>query len=61
MQVPYKWLRDRLSEPSTYRGLTWLLTAVGITVSPALAGAIAAAGMAVVGIIDSIKADHKNL
>jgi len=60
MEIPYKWIRDRLSEPSTYRGITWLLTAVGITVNPPLAAAIAAVGMAAVGIIDAIKADEKN-
>ena len=60
MKVPYKWIRARLSEPSTYRGITWLLTAVGITVNPPLAAAIAAVGMAAVGIIDAIKADEKN-
>ena len=60
MDIPYKWIRARLSEPSTYRGITWLLTAIGITVNPPLAAAIAAVGMAAVGIIDAIKADEKN-
>ena len=60
MKVPYKWIRARLSEPSTYRGLTWLLTAAGITVNPPLAAAIAAVGMGVVGLIDAMKVDEKN-
>ena len=60
MKVPYKWIRARLSEPSTYRGLTWLLTAAGITINPPIAAAIAAVGMGVVGVIDALKADSKN-
>ena len=54
------WLMDRGNEPSTWRGLTWILTAVGITINPPLAAAIAAVGMAAVGIIDALKADEKN-
>ena len=61
MKIPYDWIKERLSEPSTYRGITWLLTAVGITVNPPLAAAIAAIGMAAVGIIDALKVDSKNL
>ena len=60
MKIPIEWIKARLSEPSTYRGLTWLLTAVGITVNPPLAAAIAAIGMAAVGLIDALKADEKN-
>ena len=60
MKIPIEWIKARLSEPSTYRGLTWLLTAVGITVNPPLAAAIAAIGMAAVGLIDAVKKDEKN-
>ena len=60
MKIPYEWVKARLSEPSTYRGIAWLLTAVGITVNPPLAAAIAAIGMAAVGLIDALKADEKN-
>lgn len=45
------WVLNRLQEPSTWRGLVWLLTAAGLTVSPDLAAAIAAAGMALAGLI----------
>jgi hypothetical protein len=41
----------RLKEASTWRGFVYLLTALGVTVSPALAEAIIAAGMAVAGVI----------
>jgi len=60
MKVPIDWIRERLTEPSTYRGLTWLLTAAGITVSPSIAAAIAAIGMAAVGLIDALTVDEKN-
>ena len=59
MKIPVEWLIARGQEASTWRGLTWLLTAAGITINPPLAAAIAAVGMAVVGIIDSIKEDKK--
>lgn len=45
------WILSRLQEPSTWRGLVWLLTAAGMTVSPELAAGIVAAGMAVAGLI----------
>ena len=60
MKIPYEWISARLSEPSTYRGLVWLLTAAGITINPPVAAAIAAVGMAAVGIIDAVKKDEKN-
>jgi hypothetical protein len=43
---------DRLSESSTWRGLTFLLCAAGLKLAPEHAAAIAAAGMAVVGAIN---------
>jgi hypothetical protein len=45
------YLLARLKEASTWRGLVYLLTALGVTVSPALAEAIIAAGMALAGVI----------
>jgi len=38
-------------EPSTYRGLVWLLTAVGLTLSPEQQTAIIGAGTAIAGLI----------
>lgn len=38
-------------EPSTYRGLVWLLTAVGVTLSPEQQAAIVSAGAALAGLI----------
>jgi hypothetical protein len=45
------WLIARLREPSTIRGLVWLLTVAGITLSPEQIEAIAVAGMAVAGLL----------
>jgi hypothetical protein len=45
------------SEPSTWRGLVWLITAAGVTLSPDQTGAIAGAGMAVAGAIGVFVSD----
>jgi hypothetical protein len=42
---------DRLSEPSTWRGLFMIATAVGVAVSPEMQNAIVALGMSIVGLI----------
>jgi hypothetical protein len=45
------YILDRAKEPSTWRGLVLLLTAVGVPIAPAMAEAIIAAGLAVAGLI----------
>jgi hypothetical protein len=45
------YLLARLKEASTWRGFVYMLTALGITISPAAAEAIIAAGMAIAGVI----------
>lgn len=45
------WIIDRLREPSTYRGLAWLLTACGVSLRPELLEYITAAGMAAAGLL----------
>lgn len=45
------WLLARLRETSTWRGLTWLLTAAGLTLRPEIWEQITAVGMAVAGLI----------
>ena len=45
------WLISRFKEPSTYRGLVWLLTAFGVTLKPEVWEQITAVGMAVAGLI----------
>lgn len=45
------WLIDRMRERSTWFGVVSLMTAIGISLSPAQIDAIAAAGMAVAGLV----------
>ena len=42
---------DRLREPSSWRGIVWILTAFGIVITPELAAAIGAAGASIAGLI----------
>ncbi len=51
--------RSLLTEPSTWRGLVWLLTAAGLAVSPDQQAAIAAAGMAIAGAIGAFFPDTR--
>ena len=48
------WLKNRALEPSTWRGLGWLLVAVGVLPVGAVEG-IAALGVAVVGAVEVIR------
>jgi len=52
MKSALNYTLDRLSESSTWRGLTFLLCAAGLKLSPEHATAIVGAGMAVVGAIN---------
>ncbi len=45
------WVVNRLREPSTWRGLVWLATALGVSLSPELWGYITTMGMAAAGLI----------
>lgn len=51
------YLIDRAKEPSTWRGIVLLLTAVGVPVAPAMSEAIVSVGLAVAGLIGVITAD----
>ena len=42
---------ERMKEPSTWRGLVLLLTAIGVPVAPAMADAIVSVGLAIAGLI----------
>ena len=53
------YILDRLSESSTYRGAIFLLGALGVTLVPEQANAIAAASMAVVGAINVFRKQKK--
>lgn len=52
-----KWAADRLKEASTWRGLTLLLTSIGITVRPELMEQIIVAGTGLAGIIGLVTKD----
>jgi|TARA_R110000868_G_scaffold10561_4_gene51435 hypothetical protein len=45
------YLLERAKEPSSWRGLLLLLTAIGIPVAPQLADAIIAVGLALAGLV----------
>jgi hypothetical protein len=49
-----KWLIARLREPSTWRGLVWLATSLGLTLSPEAWEYIIAIGMAAAGLLGVI-------
>lgn len=50
---------DRLSEPSTWRGLFLVATAAGANVSPEQANAIMTIGLGGVGLIGAVTRDVK--
>lgn len=41
----------RAKEPSTWRGIILMLTAIGVPIAPAMADAIVSVGLAVAGLI----------
>ena len=45
------YLLEHMREPSTWRGIIMLLTAIGVPVAPAMADAIISVGLAVAGLI----------
>ena len=47
----------RAKEPSTWRGLILLLTAVGVPIAPAMAEAIISAGLALAGLVGVVTQD----
>jgi hypothetical protein len=45
------WLADRLKEPSTWRGVIWLLTSLGIAIDPEKIQALILAASTLTGVI----------
>lgn len=41
----------RMKEPSTWRGVIYMLTAIGVPIAPAMADAIIAVGLALAGLV----------
>lgn len=54
-----KILLDIVKQPSTWRGFTWILTAMGVHLAPAQADAIITAGMSVAGAVGVFTSDKK--
>jgi hypothetical protein len=55
------WILARLSEPSTWRGLVWLLTAFGVSLRPEVWQQITAVGMAVAGLIGVVTREKSQM
>lgn len=51
-------MKRRALEPSTWRGLGWLLVAVGVLPVGAVEG-VAALGVAVVGLVEVVRSEKK--
>lgn len=52
-------LMERLQEPSTWRGVIWLITALGFALDPDQRESIVTTGMAFVGLIGVFTKDKK--
>lgn len=52
-----RYLIERAKEPSTWRGLVLLLTALGVPIAPDLVEPIVSVGLATTGLIGVITAD----
>ena len=50
-----KYILDRLSEPSTWRGIISMLTALGVKLRPDLAEAIISGGLSAMGLINILR------
>jgi hypothetical protein len=51
------YILERLKEPSTWRGIVLLLTAIGVPIAPGMADMIISAGLAVAGLIGAVTPD----
>ena len=58
MNSAIRHLLAQAREPSTWRGLVWMLTAAGISISPELAVHVGATGMAIAGLIGALFPDR---
>ena len=54
------WLLDRLKEPTTYLGITAMLSAAGVALDPELIKQISAAGVGVSGLILFVLKEKKD-
>ncbi len=59
MKIDKQFIINRLSEPSTWRGMILILTSVGVNIAPMMADAVIAAGVGVCGLIGVLTSDDK--
>lgn len=52
-----EYIKDRLKEPSTWRGIILLVTACGVPVAPQMGEAIITIGLALAGGVGVISSD----
>lgn len=55
-----KYILERLKEPSTWRGLFALLTAVGLKLHPEMQEAILTTGLALIGMINVVRKESND-
>jgi hypothetical protein len=53
------YILERLKEPSTWRGLLALATALGVKLHPEMQEAILTAGLALIGLINMVRVERK--
>lgn len=58
--VNKQFIIERLSEPSTWRGIIMILTAAGVQIQPQMMELIVSVGMAVAGVVGVATADKKS-
>lgn len=51
------YLLQRAKEPSSWRGVILILTAIGVPIAPAMAESIISAGLAIAGLIGTFSPD----
>ena len=58
MNAVVSYIVERLKEPSTWRGLVWIITAVGFALSEDQKQSIATAGMTLAGLIGVFTSEY---
>jgi hypothetical protein len=53
------YILERLKEPSTWRGLLALATALGVKLHPEMQEAILSTGLALIGLINMVRVERK--
>jgi hypothetical protein len=54
-----EYIKERLKEPSTWRGIILLLTAAGVPIAPAMGEAIICVGLALAGGVGIVAPDKR--